>query len=77
MEMMRVPSSRGEWAMTTSRPASKPNSDKPFFPVLETVVFERDARPGKHVYNILEAEAVLDAIFPVLGFVPFVFHFRM
>src|ERR1035437_4602557 len=24
MEMMRVPSSRGEWAMTTSRPASKP-----------------------------------------------------
>jgi aminodeoxyfutalosine synthase len=27
MEMMRVPSSRGEWAMTTSRPASKPNLD--------------------------------------------------
>jgi hypothetical protein len=24
MEMMRVPSARGEWAMTTSRPASKP-----------------------------------------------------
>src|ERR1035437_321818 len=24
MEMMRVPATRGEWAMTTSRPASKP-----------------------------------------------------
>jgi hypothetical protein len=52
-------------------------SDKPFFPILETVIFERDARPGKHVYGILEAEAVLGEILPVLGFVLFVFHFRM
>ena len=52
-------------------------SDEPFFPVLETVILERDARPGKHLCGILEAEAVLCEVLPVLGFVLFVFHFRM
>src|ERR1035437_4904237 len=52
-------------------------SDKPFFPVLETVILERDARSGKHLCGILEAQAVLCEILPVLRFVPLVFHFRM
>lgn len=76
MEMMRVPSSRGEWAMTTRRPASKSQSDKPFLPVAEAVVFERNARPVKHLFGILEAETMLGDVLPVLRFVPFVFHFR-
>jgi hypothetical protein len=37
-------------------------SDKPFFPILETVVFKRDARPGKHLCGILEAQAVLGEV---------------
>ena len=50
-------------------------SDKPFFPVLETVIFERDARSGKHLCGILEAQAVLGEILPALRFVPLVFQF--
>src|ERR1035437_4390782 len=37
-------------------------SDQPFFPVLETVIFERDARPGKHLCGILEGQAMLGEI---------------
>jgi hypothetical protein len=74
MEMMRVPSSRSEWAMTTGRPASKPKVISRSSTVLETVIFERDARPGKHLCGILKAQTVLCEILPVLRFVPFVFH---
>jgi hypothetical protein len=52
-------------------------SDKPLLPVVETIVFERDARPGKHEFGILEAEAMLGCVLPALRLVPFVFHFRL
>jgi hypothetical protein len=58
-------------------PGQQAQSDKPFFPVAEAVIFERDARPGKHLFGILEAEAMLGGVLPALRFVPFVFHFRM
>jgi len=37
----------------------------------KTVVFERDARPRKHPFGVLEAQAVLCEVRPVLRFVPF------
>jgi len=45
-------------------------SDAPFFPVGEAVVFERDARPGEHLFSIFEAEAMLGEVLPVLRFRP-------
>jgi hypothetical protein len=63
--------------MTTSRPASKPKVMSRSSTVVETVIFERDARPGKHPFGILEAQAMLCEVLPVLRFVPFVFQFPM
>src|ERR1035437_10274752 len=40
-------------------PGQQAQSDEPFFPVVEAVILERHARPGKHLYGILEAEAML------------------
>jgi hypothetical protein len=40
-------------------PSQQAQSDEPFFPVSEAVVFEGDARTGKHLFGILEAEAML------------------
>ena len=77
MEMMRVPSSRGEWAMTTSRPASKPKVISRSSPYSKRSSSNVTQGPGKHLCGILEAQAVLCEILPVLGFVPLVFHFRM
>jgi hypothetical protein len=74
MEMMRVPSSRGAWAMTTKRPVQQAQGDKPLFPVREAIVFESDARSGKHLLGILETEAMLGEVLPLLKLVPFVFH---
>jgi hypothetical protein len=58
-------------------PGQQAQSDKPFFPIIETVVFERDARAGKHPFGVLEAQAMLCEIRPVLRFIPFVLHFQM
>jgi hypothetical protein len=56
-------------------PGQQAQSDEPFFPVGEAVVLERDARPGKHLLGILEAEeAMLGDVLKVLRFVSFVFH---
>jgi hypothetical protein len=59
--MMRVPSSRGEWAINTT-----------FFSVLEPLVLERDAGPSKHLFGVLESQAVLGEILLVLRLIPFV-----
>jgi hypothetical protein len=40
-------------------PGQQAQSDEPFFSIAEAVVFECDARPGKHLFGILEAEAML------------------
>jgi hypothetical protein len=40
-------------------PGQQAQSDEPFFPVVEAVILERHARPGKHLFGILEAEAML------------------
>src|SRR5260370_30680640 len=55
-------------------PGQQAQSDEPFLPVAEAIIFEGDARPGKHLFGILEAEAMLGDVFPVLRLVPFVFH---
>jgi hypothetical protein len=56
-------------------PGQQAQSDEPIFPVSKTVVFERDARPGKYLFGILEAQAMLGEVLPVLRLVPLVFHF--
>src|ERR1035437_7723712 len=40
-------------------PGQQAQSNEPFFPVSKAVVFEGDARPGKHLFCILEAKAML------------------
>src|ERR1019366_5286437 len=57
-------------------PGQQAQSNEPFFPVSKAVVFEGDARPGKHLICILEAKAMLGEVLPVLGVVPFVLHSR-
>jgi hypothetical protein len=58
-------------------PGQQAQSDQPFLPVIKAAVFERDARPGKHLLGILEADAMLGDVPPILPFVPFVLHSRM
>jgi hypothetical protein len=58
-------------------PGQQSQSDGRLFPIVEAVIFERDARPGKHRFGILEVEAMLGSVLPVLGFVPLEFHFQM
>jgi hypothetical protein len=65
MEMMRVPSSRG---------GKLPQSDEPFFSVVESVIHERDALSAKYQLSVLEAQAVLGEIDTALGFIPLVSH---
>lgn len=72
MEMIRVPSSRGAWAITNQPASQQPQRDEPSFPTIEAVIFERDARPGKHQLGILETEAMLCEVLPLLRIVPFV-----
>jgi len=57
-------------------PSQQAQSDEPFFPVSKTVVFERDARPGKYLFGIFEAETMFVEVLPVLRLIPFVFHSR-
>ena len=58
-------------------PGQQAQSDQPLFSVVEAVIFERDARPGKDLLGILEAEAMLSEVLPILRIVSFVFHFRL
>src|ERR1700686_93454 len=55
-------------------PVQQAQSDEPFFAVGESVVFEGNAGPGKYLLGILEAEAMLGDVLPVLRLVPVVFH---
>src|ERR1700686_5119198 len=55
-------------------PGKQAQCDEPFFAVGESVVFESDARPGKYLFRILKAEAVLGDVLAVLRLVPFVVH---
>jgi len=55
-------------------PGQQAQGDEPLFPLSKAVVFEGDARPGKYLLGILEAEAMLGQVLPFLRLVPFVFH---
>src|SRR5258706_14650832 len=57
-------------------PGQQAQGDETFFPVSKAVVFEGDARPGKDLLGILEAETVLSEVLLFLRLVPFVFHSR-
>src|SRR5712692_9558564 len=48
--------------------------DEPFFSIVEAVVLERDARPGKHPLGVFEAQAVLGEVTAVLRFISLVRH---
>jgi hypothetical protein len=58
-------------------PSQQAQSDQPFLPVVQAVILKRDSRPGKDLVSVLEAEAMLDDIPPILRIVPFVPHFPM
>src|ERR1035437_10519578 len=45
-------------------PGQQAQSDEPFLPIAEAIIFERDARPGKHLVGILEAEAMPGDVLP-------------
>src|SRR5437588_7604766 len=55
-------------------PGQQAQGDETFFPISKAVVFEGDARPGKDLLGILEAETVLSEVLLFLRLVPFVFH---
>src|ERR1019366_5397987 len=63
----------GDDNQTSSQQAQ---SNEPFFPVSKAVVFEGDARSRKYLVGILEAEAMLGDVLPILPLVPFVSHSR-
>src|SRR4051812_43591418 len=52
-------------------------SDEPLFPIVETVILERYARPSKHEFTVLESQTMLCEILPALCIIPAEFHSRM
>ena len=51
-------------------------SDKPFLSIIEAVIYEGDARIGKHQFSVREIQAVLSKVATVLRSVPFTLHSR-
>jgi hypothetical protein len=49
-------------------------SDRPVLSIIEPVVPEGNARPGKHQFSVGEIQAVLGKIAAVLRAVPFLLH---
>jgi hypothetical protein len=47
-------------------------SDEPFFSIVETIILESDARPGKHLFGVSEMQAVFCEVTVVLRLVPLV-----
>src|SRR5580693_4413937 len=45
--------------------------DKPFLPIIETVIHECDARACEHFLGVPKIQAMLDEVAAVLGLVPF------
>jgi hypothetical protein len=52
-------------------------SDKPFLCIIEAVIYEGNARTGKHQFSVREIQAMLGKVAAVLGSVPFKPHSRM
>jgi len=52
-------------------------SDKAFLSIIEAVIYEGDARTGKHQFSIREIQAVLGKVAAVLRIVPFKLHSRV
>jgi hypothetical protein len=48
--------------------------DKPFLSIIETVVYEGDARPGQHLFGVRKVQTVFGGVALVLRFVPFIYH---
>jgi hypothetical protein len=49
-------------------------SDKPFLSIIETVIYERDARAGQHLFGVCKIQPMLNEVGAVLRFVPVVYH---
>jgi len=52
-------------------------SDKPFLSIIEAVIYEGDARTGKHQFSVREIQAMLGAVAAVLRGIPFTLHSRV
>ena len=52
-------------------------SDEPFLSIIEAVVHERDARPRKNQFGVLEPEAVFSEIATILRLIPLVSKSQM
>jgi hypothetical protein len=48
--------------------------DKPFLSIIETVIYEGDARPCQHLSGVSKVKAMLRRIGAVLCFISFVYH---
>jgi len=55
----------------------KAQGNEPFFSIVESVILERDARAGKHLFGVLEPQTVLGEVAAILRSVPFVVRPRM
>ncbi len=57
-------------------PGEQAQSDKPFLSIIEAVIYEGDARTGKHAFSVREIQTVLGKVAAVLRVVPFVYPVR-
>src|ERR1700685_4304251 len=55
-------------------PGEQAQGDKPFLSIVEAAILEGDARSGKHVFGVLDVQAMLGEVATVLRLVPFVPH---
>jgi hypothetical protein len=55
----------------------QPQSDKPFLSIIESVIYEGDARTSQHQFSVREIQTVLGKVAPVLRVVPFISHLSM
>jgi len=75
MEIMRViPSPRGALGNHDGSTGEQAQADQPFLSIIETVVYEGDARPGQYLSGIRKIQTMLGEVASVLRFVPLVRH---
>ena len=48
--------------------------DKPFLSIIETAIYERDARPGQDLFGVRKIQTMFGEVAAVLRLVPFVYH---
>jgi hypothetical protein len=55
-------------------PSKQAQGDKPFLSIVEAAILESDAGSGKHLFGVVEIQAMLGEVAAVLRLVPLVSH---